>query len=122
MPILARPELGKRLWVYFAALKGVVSSVMIQHEGPMLKAIYFVSQLLKDAECRYYELEKWTLVLVITAQRMHLYFFSYPITVLTNNAIRRVLTRLEVSGRLTNWIIELSEYDIQYHPRTSIKV
>nr|GEV81993.1 reverse transcriptase domain-containing protein [Tanacetum cinerariifolium] len=34
---------------------------------------------------------------------------------------RKVLSRLEVAGRLQKWSIELGEYDIQYRPRTSVK-
>lgn len=40
---------------------------------------------------------------------------SFPsLTILTNNAISWVLTQPEVSKRLVKWMIELSEYEIQY--------
>ncbi|XP_016165024.1 uncharacterized protein LOC107607607 [Arachis ipaensis] len=35
--------------------------------------------------------------------------------------IPSILTRPEVSGRLTKWSIELSEFDITYEPRTTIR-
>ena len=35
--------------------------------------------------------------------------------------MNQVLHKLETSGRLTKWVIELSEFDIRYKPRTAIK-
>ena len=35
--------------------------------------------------------------------------------------LRQILQNLECSGRLTKWAIELSEFDIEFKPRTSIK-
>ncbi|XP_073152040.1 uncharacterized protein [Henckelia pumila] len=35
--------------------------------------------------------------------------------------IGRILTRVDISGRLVKWTTELSEYDIQYEPRTAVK-
>ncbi|GAA0161912.1 hypothetical protein LIER_18119 [Lithospermum erythrorhizon] len=35
--------------------------------------------------------------------------------------LKRVITRPQLSGRLTTWAIDLSEFDISYVPRTSIK-
>ena len=31
------------------------------------------------------------------------------------------MNKLEVAGRMVQWAIELSQFDIQYHPRTAIK-
>ncbi|XP_071909714.1 uncharacterized protein [Coffea arabica] len=35
--------------------------------------------------------------------------------------LRQILTKLEVSGRMTKWAVELAEHDISYQPRTAIK-
>ncbi|XP_042410237.1 uncharacterized protein LOC121999652 [Zingiber officinale] len=40
---------------------------------------------------------------------------------MTNSPLGRVLLNPEVSGRLIKWTIELSKFDIQYQPRTTIK-
>ncbi|KAL0449260.1 UNVERIFIED_CONTAM: hypothetical protein Slati_1482400 [Sesamum latifolium] len=61
------------------------------------------------------------LALVITAGRLRLYFFSHPIGVRTNTPLKQVLGKPETSGQLVKWAIELSEYDISYLPRTTIK-
>ncbi|KAL0402071.1 UNVERIFIED_CONTAM: hypothetical protein Slati_4237000 [Sesamum latifolium] len=39
----------------------------------------------------------------------------------TNTSLKQVLGKPEASGRLVKWAIELSEYDISFLPRTTIK-
>ncbi|XP_073133954.1 uncharacterized protein [Henckelia pumila] len=57
----------------------------------------------------------------MTARKLRPYFLSHPIVVLTNIPIGRILTRVDISARLVKWTTELSEYDIQYEPRSAIK-
>lgn len=40
----------------------------------------------------------------------------------TDQSLKKILTRPEASGRVVAWSIELKEYDLEYVPRTSIKV
>ncbi|KAL0427461.1 UNVERIFIED_CONTAM: hypothetical protein Slati_2920900 [Sesamum latifolium] len=61
------------------------------------------------------------LVLVITARKLRPYFLSYPVGVRINTPLKQILGKPEASGRLIKWAIELSEYDISYLPRTTIK-
>lgn len=35
--------------------------------------------------------------------------------------MRNILHKPELSGRLAKWVIEMSEFDIEYKPRTAIK-
>ncbi|KAL0281873.1 UNVERIFIED_CONTAM: hypothetical protein Sangu_2984300 [Sesamum angustifolium] len=46
---------------------------------------------------------------------------SYLVGVRTNTPLKQVVGKPEVSGRLVKWTIELSEYDISYLPRMTIK-
>ena len=43
------------------------------------------------------------------------------VIVLTDKPLRRAMSNPEVAGRLALWAIELSEFDIQYRLRTTIK-
>ena len=35
--------------------------------------------------------------------------------------IRMSMNKLEVAGRMVQWAIKLSQFDIEYHPKTVIK-
>ncbi|KAK4855195.1 hypothetical protein QYF36_004922 [Acer negundo] len=62
------------------------------------------------------------LALITAARKLRPYFQAYQIKVYMNCPLKLILQKLEVSGRLTKWAIELSEFNIKYLPRTVIKV
>ncbi|KAL5569097.1 hypothetical protein UlMin_025672 [Ulmus minor] len=80
-----------------------------------------MSKSLLDAETRYTQLEKLALALVTAARKLWPYFQCHPITVFTTYPLKSILHKLELSGRLTKWTVELSEYDITFQPRTALK-
>ena len=43
------------------------------------------------------------------------------VIILTDMPLRRAMSSPEVASRLALWAIELSDFDIQYRPRTAIK-
>lgn len=49
------------------------------------------------------------------------YFQAYSIIVPTDQPFRQVLFKLEKSGMLMAWVVELSEFEIKYRPRNTIK-
>jgi len=40
---------------------------------------------------------------------------------MTNLPIRKVLQKPNLVGRMVRWVVELSEFDVQYEPRGPIK-
>ena len=40
---------------------------------------------------------------------------------MTNHPLKKAMNKLEAAGRLIQWVVELSEFDIQYQPRHAIK-
>lgn len=87
--------------------------VLVRDEHSQIP-MYYVSRALHGAKLRYPPLEKHALALVVTTRRLRLYFQAHPIIVLTNQHLRAVLQKLEVSGRIVKWEIELGEYDVSY--------
>ena len=83
--------------------------------------MFFVSKSLADAETRYSHLEQVALALRIAAKKLRPYFQVHPIVVLTDLPIRSTIHKPDLSGRMDRWVVELSEYGIQYKPRLSKK-
>jgi len=74
-----------------------------------------------DPETMYTMMEKFALAVVTSARKLRPYFQSHPIEVLTNQPLRTILHSQNQSGRLAKWPVKLSEYDIEYKSRVSIK-
>ena len=66
-------------------------------------------------------MEKLILALVTTARKLCPYFQAHTIEILTKYLMKQVLHKPETSGRLMKWAIELSEFDIRYKLKTTIK-
>ena len=58
---------------------------------------------------------------MITASRkLRHYFQTHIINVITDHPLKKAMNKLEVAGRLIQWAVELSEFDIKYLPRHAI--
>ena len=66
-------------------------------------------------------MEKLAFELVMATHKLKPYFQAHTVVVLTNRPLRRAMSNPDATGRLAPWAIELSEFDIQYRPRTAIK-
>ncbi|KAL5740687.1 hypothetical protein ACOSP7_029569 [Xanthoceras sorbifolium] len=110
--MLSKPQNGETLYLYLAVSTVAVSSALIQEEDGIQRAVYYVSKALTDPETRYTEVEKIVLALITSARRLRPYFQAHPITVLTNYPLRQVMQKLEASGRMIKWSVELSEFDL----------
>lgn len=120
-PLLSRPVDGEALTVYMAVELEALSSVLVRTEEKIQRPVFYVSRILKGSELNYNRIEKAAYTLIITARRLRPYFQSHPIEVLTDLPLQKNLTYFERSGRMVNWGVELSEFEISYKPRPSIK-
>ncbi|GKV15560.1 hypothetical protein SLEP1_g26342 [Rubroshorea leprosula] len=102
-------------------IEKAVSSVLLREENKNQKPICYVSKVLQDVEQNYPLAEKAAFALVYTARKLRAYFQSHQIVVYTNLPLRKILQKLELSGRLIGWSVELSEYDLKFQPRTTVK-
>ena len=57
-------------------------------------------------------MEKLAFTLIIAARKLKPY---------SDKPLRKAMSSLEEAGRMALWVVELSEFDIQYCPRTAIK-
>nr|XP_025685154.1 uncharacterized protein LOC112785947 [Arachis hypogaea] len=120
-PVLGKPKAGEPLYLYLAVTEEALAAVLVREEGKAQQLIYFVSRALQGAELRYSKLEKLALALLTSSRRLRQYFQGHRVIVRTDQAIRQVLQKPDLAGRMMTWAIELSQYDMQYEPRHAIK-
>jgi len=89
--VLCKPQLSTPLRLYFAVTKKATSSVLVQDQDQIQKTIYFVSKVLQGPEVRHRAIEKAALTIVFLARRLHHYFQSFIVIVMTDLPIRKVL-------------------------------
>ena len=61
------------------------------------------------------------LALVTAKKKLRHYFESHLVTMVMNYPIRQILSKPNLSGRLTKWAIEIGMYEIKYIPRAAKK-
>ncbi|XP_058202717.1 uncharacterized protein LOC131317162 [Rhododendron vialii] len=120
-PLLVKPKAFETLHLYLAVSPHAVSSALIRREGLEDQPIYFSSQTLLPAQTRYLPLEKLLLALVTAAQKLLPCFQEHPIVVLTEFPLKNLLRKADLSSRVSQWAVELANFDIHFAPRTAIK-
>ncbi|XP_071933202.1 uncharacterized protein [Coffea arabica] len=48
-------------------------------------------------------------------------YYAHPIVVVTNQPLKQILSKSNMSRRMVIWAMELSEYDLGYQPRMAIR-
>ena len=84
--------------------------------------VYYVSQAFQGAKPKYLQIEKIAFALIVTSRKLRPNFHANPILVMTNKPIRKSMNKPEAAGRMIQWAIELSQFDIDYHPKRTMKV
>ena len=87
----------------------------------MLFRSYYTSRALRGVEGRYPLIEKLAFALITASRKLRHYFQVHVINVMTDHPLKKEMNKLEAVGRLIQWAVELSEFDILYQPRNAIK-
>ena len=66
-------------------------------------------------------IEKLAFALITASRKLRHYFQAHVINVITNHPLKKAINKLEAAGRLIQWVVELSEFDVRYQPRIAIK-
>nr|XP_023901973.1 uncharacterized protein LOC112013826 [Quercus suber] len=121
-PSLLSPfMLREELYLYLTVSLHAVSSALIREEEKVQKPVYYISRALRGAEGRYLLIEKLAFALITASRKLRHYFQVHVINVMTNHPLKKAMNKLEAAGRLIQWAVELSEFDIWYQPRNAIK-
>ena len=113
--------MGEELYLYLAVTPHAVSLALIREEGRVQKSAYYTSLALRGAEGRYPQIEKLAFALIIASRKLRHYFQAHVINVMTDHLLKKAMNKLEAVGRLIQWAVKLSEFDIKYQLRNAIK-
>ena len=113
--------MGEELYLYLAVTPHAVSLALIREEGRVQKSAYYTSLALRGAEGRYPQIEKLAFALIIASRKLRHYFQAHVINVMTDHLLKKAMNKLEAVGRLIQWAVKLSEFDIKYQPRHAKK-
>ncbi|PKI61410.1 hypothetical protein CRG98_018184 [Punica granatum] len=86
------------------------------------RAIYYLSKKFTGGESNYPEIEKMCCVLVWVMQRLRQYTLYHTIRLLSKaDPLRYLLDSPSSMRNIAKWRCQLTEYDIEYVPHTSVK-
>lgn len=112
-PILTQALPRETLRIYLSACDHTVAVALIKAEENKELFVNCVSHSLKDVETRYPQIEKVVYSLIIASQKLRHYFQGRHIQVMTNQPLKRILHKSDITRRLAAWTIELSQFNIE---------
>ena len=115
-PLLSPSKEGEDLFLYLVVFVTAVNATLIREENKIQLPVYYISQAFQGAEIRYPRIEKITFFLIVASRKLHSYFQSNPIVVMMDQPIKKAMNKPEAVGRMVQWAIELSQFDIKYCP------
>ncbi|PKI75946.1 hypothetical protein CRG98_003680 [Punica granatum] len=69
----------------------------------------------------YMAIEKWGFMLVMASRKLHPYFMAHHVVVHTDQPLKQVFKKYDATRRKVKWAMELSQFNIDYTPRTAVK-
>jgi hypothetical protein len=87
------------------------------HQRP----VYFISDVLHEAEIRYLEVHKLLYAVLIAFKKLRHYFQAHRISVVTSYPLRAILRNPNTTGNIAKWAVELAEFELDFVPRHAVK-
>ena len=74
--------------------------------------VYYINQAFQSVETKYPRIEKIAFALMVALCKLRPYFQVNPISMMTDQPIKKSINKPEAAGRMVQWVIKLSQFDI----------
>jgi hypothetical protein len=105
LPTLVPPKLDDVLILYVVATDAVDSTVIVV-ERPKSnievkqQPVYFISEIMKDAQTRYPQVQKLLYAVLMVTKKLKQYFLADSVHVISNQSLAHVLQSKEAIGQI----------------------
>ena len=113
-PIMTMLDWNEPFEIICDASNFSIGAVLGQRQNKVIKAIYYASYTLNNAQGNYTTMEKDMLAMVFSCDRFRPYIIGSMVFIYTNHAeIQYLLMKKDAKPKLIRWVLLLQEFDLE---------
>lgn len=121
-PVLLPPVPDLLLRLNLTVTQTAAGAMLAQEVEGKENAIYYLSKKFLEYETRYSSTEKLCLALVWATKKLRHYLLTHTVHIVSKaDPLKYLLEKPAMNGRLSRWVVILSEFDLKYVSQKAIK-